>query len=108
GKYVALDAAARSDEEGLNVRSQTLHRAGDRETGVQVPAGTAPREDDPHVEPANGFVALEPTTRSRLLPMFTRTPVRNMVSTRFERPYDTNGSVSPVVGSSPTTTPMWR
>ena len=34
--------------------------------------------------------------------------MRNIVSTMFERPYDTNGSVSPVVGSSPITTPMCR
>ena len=86
GKNVALDSAARPDEERLDVRTQPLHGAGDCESGVEVPAGPTARDDNPHAEPANGFVALEPTTRSRLLPMFTRTPVRNIVSTRFERP----------------------
>ena len=42
------------------------------------------------------------------LPMFTRMPVKNIVRTRFDRPNDTNGSVSPVVGSRPMTTPMCR
>jgi hypothetical protein len=36
-----------------------------------------------------------------VLPMFTSTPVRNIVSTMFDRPYETNGSVSPVVGEEP-------
>jgi hypothetical protein len=40
--------------------------------------------------------------------MFTSTPVMSSDSTRFDRPYEMNGSVSPVVGSSPITTPMWR
>jgi hypothetical protein len=33
--------------------------------------------------------------------MFTSTPVVSSESTRFDRPYDTNGSVSPVVGKEP-------
>ena len=33
-----------------------------------------------------GSVAPLPTTRSFVLPMFTRMPVRNIVSTMFERP----------------------
>jgi len=53
-------------------------------------------------------VAELPSTRSRVLPMFTRIPVNNIVRTRFERPYETNGSVNPVVGSNPITTPMCR
>ena len=40
--------------------------------------------------------------------MFTRIPVNSIVSTRLERPYEMNGSVRPVVGSRPITTPMCR
>ena len=40
--------------------------------------------------------------------MFTRIPVISIDSTRFVRPKLTNGSVSPVVGSRPITTPMCR
>ena len=29
-------------------------------------------------------------------------------STRFDRPYEMNGRVNPVVGSNPIATPMWR
>ena len=57
---------------------------------------------------SSGFVACAPATRSRALPMFTRIPVISIESTRFVRPNHTNGSVSPVVGSSPITTPMCR
>jgi hypothetical protein len=58
--------------------------------------------------PASGFVAVLPITRSRALPIFTRIPVNNIVRIRFERPYETNGSVSPVVGKRPITTPMCK
>ena len=100
----ASKAASRVTAEGV----VAAHITGDGKTGVQMSAGATSREHDPHVGPANGFVAETPTTRSRALPMFTSTPVRNIVSTRFDRPYDTKGKVSPVVGRRPTTTPMCR
>jgi hypothetical protein len=53
-------------------------------------------------------VAPLPTTRSFSLPMFTRIPVMSIVSRMLDRPYETNGRVSPVVGNIPTTTPIWR
>jgi hypothetical protein len=56
----------------------------------------------------DGSVALPPIIFSRVLPMFTRIPVINMDKTRFDLPYEMNGSVSPVVGSNPAATPMCR
>ena len=64
--------------------------------------------DGVYAAAASGSVAELPITRSRELPMFTRIPVKSIVSTRFDRPNEMNGSVNPVVGSSPITTPMWR
>src|SRR5688500_7181822 len=90
-EHVTLDAAARADEERLNVRTQALDGARNREPGIEVPAGATAGEHDSHVVgAANGLEADTPITRSRRLPMFTRMPVRNIVSTRLERPYDTN------------------
>lgn len=86
GQHLPFYPALRTHEERLNVRTQPLNRSSDREAGVQVATCAAPREHNPHVEPANGFVAPTPTTRSLTLPMFTSTPVKNIVSTRFERP----------------------
>src|SRR5439155_3446614 len=108
GQDVALDTAPGPDEVRLDVGPQSLHGSRDRQAGIQVSACPAAGEQDSHRRPAKGFVAPTPSTRSRVLPMFTRTPVTNMVSTRFDRPYDTNGSVRPVVGRRPMTTPMWR
>src|SRR5205085_9821107 len=96
--------------------------ARDRETGIQMAAGAAAGEEDawsgffrerPRLTHrdcgvTDGSVALLPMIRSRVLPIFTRIPVNNIVSTRLERPYETKGSVRPVVGNKPITTPTCR
>ena len=118
---VALDAASRADEERLDVGSQLHERSRDREPRIEMAARAAAGEEDARSAMRStcriATVKPEPRAdRSRrcrplarcVLPMFTRMPVKSIVSTRFERPYETNGSVSPVVGSSPMTTPMCR
>src|SRR4051794_31190106 len=116
---VLLDPALRPDEVGTDARIQSYERAGDRQPGIEVSAGAARGERHRdlvtrgHAQAglgprARGSVAPLPITRSFVLPIFTRTPVRNIVSTMLERPYETKGSVRPVVGRSPITTPMWR
>ena len=111
GKHVALDAALRTDEVRLDVRSLLHHGPGDRQPRIQMSASAAAGKEYPrhagsrHAIETSGSVALAPYTRSRSLPIFTRIPVIASVSTRFDRPYDTNGNVSPVLGSSPITTP---
>src|ERR1041385_3743948 len=106
-QHVALYSAQRAHEERRNRRIAPYECPSDCESRIQMPAGPAPGENDPHAVTANGLVAAAPTTFSRVLPMFTRIPVKRSVSTRFDRPYEMNGSVSPVVGNSPRTTPMW-
>ena len=115
----SLDSALRADEVRLHARIELDELARNRDPRVQVTSGAAAGEEHRRSvgdrrrhcmasERASGSVAPLPMTRSFVLPMFTRIPVRNMVSTMLERPYDTKGSVSPVVGSSPTTTPTCR
>src|ERR1051326_597825 len=104
---IAFDTAPRADEERLNGGIEFHQLARDGESGIEMSAGAAPGEDDSHAGTASGSVAAAPTTFSRVLPMFTRMPVNRRVSTRFDRPYEMKGSVSPVVGSNPSTTPMW-
>ena len=117
-QHLLLDAALGADEERAHLRLEADEGPRDGEAGIQVSASSASGEKHGHrlgrsghaqaAESESGSVARSPMTRSLVLPMFTRIPVRNIVSTMFERPYDTNGSVSPVVGSSPITTPMCR
>src|SRR5690348_253317 len=87
---VALDAAPRANEEGLDVGPQRLQRTRDGEARIQMSAGTAAGEPDSGahrpVAEDSGSVALLPNTRSFVLPMFTRIPVNSIVSTRFDRP----------------------
>src|SRR6266850_8247255 len=85
-QHVALDPAERTDEEGLHRRIPPDQFPRDREARVEMSAGPASGEDDPHAGTAIGSVADPPITFSRLLPMFTRMPVKSNVSTRLERP----------------------
>src|SRR5512140_218866 len=111
GKYVALDATESTNEKGSHLGSLTHERAFYGEPRIQMSARTATGEHHPHRHAgarSSGFVACPPITRSRVLAMFTRMPVIRMDITRFVRPKLTNGSVSPVVGSSPITTHRCR
>src|SRR5450830_947647 len=86
GQHVALDAAPRADKKRLHRRVAPHQLARDREARVEMSAGPSPGEDDPHAGTAIGSVADAPITFSRVLPMFTRMPVKRSVSTRFDRP----------------------
>src|ERR1017187_1989367 len=109
---VPLAAPPRTDEVRPHRRIEPDDGPRDREPGIQVSAGAATGEEDVHraatMSDPVGSVAPSPITRSRTLPMFTSMPVISMESTRFDRPKEMNGSVRPVVGSSPMTTPMCR
>src|SRR5258708_12355573 len=107
-QHVALDAAQRPDKERFHGRVVSYQLARDGEACVEMSAAPSTREHNPHTASAMGSVADPPITLSRVLPMFTRMPVKRSVSTRFDRPNETNGNVSPVVGSNPRTTPIWR
>lgn len=110
-QHVALDAALRTDEERCERRVLAHQRTRDGQAGIEMSTGPAAGEPHPsrpghHAGlETSGSVALTPYTRSRSLPMFTRMPVIAMVSTRLDRPYDTNGKVRPVLGNRPITTP---
>src|SRR5579862_7365741 len=88
---LALDPAKGADEKRRNRRILADKFAGDREPGIEMSAGSAAGENDPHAGTAIGSVAVLPITFSRVLPIFTRMPVNNIVSTRFERPNEMNG-----------------
>src|SRR3954466_1006785 len=92
---LALDATLRADEEGLDLRIALHQLTRDRETRIEMSAGAAAGEDPPPAATAGGSLAAAPTTFSRVLPMFTRMPVKSSVRMRLERPYEMKGSVSP-------------
>ncbi len=110
GKHLALESPQRPDEEWIHVWIESSQRTCDGETRIEMSAGAATGENNAHPYARSiandGSVARPPMTFSRVLPMFTMIPVINIDKTRFDLPYEMNGSVSPVVGSSPTATPM--
>lgn len=74
-----------------NSCTEASHRAGDLSSfsaNLRVPssAGLGAEMKLLGYPSASGSVAPEPITRSFVLPMFTRMPVRNIVRTMFERP----------------------
>src|SRR4051812_14698573 len=109
-QHVALDPTSGANEKRLDARIGALQSACDGETRVEVSARAPARENHPHragsARSGSGSVAAAPNTFSRELPMFTSIPVMTSERTRLERPYEMNGSVSPVVGSNPVATPM--
>src|SRR5688572_11447967 len=108
-EHVPLDSAPGANEEWPQRGLQADEGPRNGERWVEMTACTAARDEDSHqAGAASGSVAAAPCTRSFVLPMFTSKPVMNKERTRLDRPYEMNGSVSPVVGSSPTTTPMCR
>ena len=87
GQDVALDASSGADEQRVEPRLEPYERSRDRERRVEMTAGSASGDEDPHqAGAASGSVAVVPWTRSFALPMFTSTPVMKSESTRFERP----------------------
>ena len=85
-KHIPLDSAKGSDEERLDPGVKPDELTGDGQARIQVAACPATGEDDPHEAADSGSVAERPITFSRVLPMFTRIPVKSRVRTRFERP----------------------
>src|SRR6185312_3624115 len=109
GQNGPLDPALGADEERNDPRVGRDHRTGDGERRIEVPAAAAAGEKNVHCSAERrGLVAPSPITRSRSLPMFIRIPVMTRVRSMLVRPYDMNGRASPVFGSSPIVTPMWR
>ena len=82
-----------ADQHRLEIGPPATKLRGERQRGHQVPAGATARDE----HGAHG-VAGSVAGRPRIRPMFTRMPVATSEMTRLERPYDMNGSVSPVVG----------
>src|SRR5438552_2497684 len=85
-KNVALDPPPGADKKWLHQWITRDQFARDGETGIQMSAGSSSGENDPHAATAIGSVADSPITFSRVLPMFTRMPVKRSVNTRFDRP----------------------
>src|SRR4029079_2648189 len=95
---VLLDPPLRPDAAGTHARIEAHEGPRDRESGIEMSPGTAAGEQHRHLvarlghaqagvgASASGSVAPLPITRSFVLPMFTSTPVRNIVSTMLERP----------------------
>ena len=110
GQHVSFYSPPRADKERIDCGIESLHRPGNRESRIEMPARSTAGKKDSHSQARarenDGSVAREPTTFSRVLPMLTRIPVMRSDNTRLERPKDMNGSVNPVVGSKPMATPM--
>src|ERR1700740_3153151 len=103
-QHVAFDTPPGTNEEGLDAGVGPFQGSGNREARVEVSTRSSAREYHPHrgagrARKASGSVDPARNTFSRELPMLTRIPVMIRESTRFDRPYEMKGSVSPVVGS---------
>ena len=89
-KYLTLDSPMCADEERVNRWIGALQSSGDCETGIEMSAGASSGEENAHPYARSiandGSVARPPITFSRVLPMFTRMPVINIDSTRFDLP----------------------
>ena len=93
-QYGLLDAAQCADEVRLHAGIETLQRARDRESGIEMSSRPATGEEDSRARRdqahslarTKGSVAPLPMTRSFSLPMFTRMPVISIVSTMLDRP----------------------
>src|SRR5690606_39174772 len=91
-----LDAALGTDEIHFESVIAPLERLRERERRIEVPAGTATSEEDPGPGRGSGHHTLSSLCRARE----SRTPTAAKLTMRPLRPYDMNGSVTPVVGSS--------
>ena len=89
-EYLPLDSSHRPNKKRFDSQVDFAHCPRDREAGIEMSAGAATGEEDPHsyARPiANeGSVALPPMTFSRVLPTFTRMPVISIDRTRLDRP----------------------